>query len=48
MPPPTEEGVTVKKGEAVWLFLQRGGRRMSERREWPRVRSMIYSLFAGK
>jgi len=28
--------VTVKKGEAVWLFLERA-RRMSGRREWLRV-----------
>ncbi|RPA92270.1 XAP5-domain-containing protein [Choiromyces venosus 120613-1] len=34
--PPTGEGVTVKKGEAVWLFLERA-RRMSGRREWLRV-----------
>ncbi|KAI5805101.1 XAP5, circadian clock regulator-domain-containing protein [Geopyxis carbonaria] len=34
--PPNGEGVTVKKGEAVWLFLERA-RRMSGRREWLRV-----------
>ena len=28
--------MTVKKGEAVWLFLERA-RRMSGRREWLRV-----------
>ncbi|RPA83390.1 XAP5-domain-containing protein [Ascobolus immersus RN42] len=33
---PKEEGVKVKKGEAVWLFLERA-RRMSGRREWLRV-----------
>ncbi|KAA8908833.1 XAP5, circadian clock regulator-domain-containing protein [Sphaerosporella brunnea] len=34
--PPNGEGVTVKKGEAIWLFLERA-RRMSGRREWLRV-----------
>lgn len=34
--PPNGEGVQVKKGEAVWLFLERA-RRMSGRREWLRV-----------
>jgi protein FAM50 len=34
--PPDGAGVTVKKGEAVWLFLERA-RRMSGRREWLRV-----------
>ncbi|PWW71679.1 XAP5-domain-containing protein [Tuber magnatum] len=34
--PPTGEGVTVKKGEAVWLFLE-PARGMSGRREWLRV-----------
>jgi protein FAM50 len=34
--PPNGEGVAVKKGEAVWLFLERA-RRMSGRREWLRV-----------
>ena len=33
---PRERGVKVKKGEAVWLFLERA-RRMSGRREWLRV-----------
>ncbi|KAI5807279.1 XAP5, circadian clock regulator-domain-containing protein [Peziza echinospora] len=33
---PRENGVKVKKGEAVWLFLERA-RRMSGRREWLRV-----------
>lgn len=33
---PKDGGVTVKKGEAVWLFLERA-RRMSGRREWMRV-----------
>jgi len=33
---PKEEGVKMKKGEAVWLFLERA-RRMSGRREWLRV-----------
>ena len=33
---PRETGVKVKKGEAVWLFLERA-RRMSGRREWLRV-----------
>lgn len=34
--PPDGGGVQVKKGEAVWLFLERA-RRMSGRREWLRV-----------
>lgn len=36
VPPNSQGGVTVKKGEAVWLFLERA-RRMSGRREWLRV-----------
>ncbi|KAI5840782.1 XAP5, circadian clock regulator-domain-containing protein [Morchella snyderi] len=34
--PPDGSGVQVKKGEMVWLFLERA-RRMSGRREWLRV-----------
>ncbi|KAL7276985.1 hypothetical protein RUND412_000022 [Rhizina undulata] len=34
--PPDGQGVKVKKGEAVWLFLERA-RRISNRREWLRV-----------
>ncbi|KAG0133083.1 XAP5, circadian clock regulator-domain-containing protein [Tuber indicum] len=42
--PPTGEGVTVRKGEAVWLLLEHA-RRMAGRREWLRVSRFEFYYF---